>query len=75
VEMGHYPEAADRVKTNVLQAHNISGDENEERTEWLEFLDELPDHHYQKEKAQVAFFVGCVASFFPSGAEDPSCLR
>jgi heterodisulfide reductase subunit D len=65
VEMDHYPEAAKRMKTNVLQAHNVSGDENEERTEWLEFLVELPDHHYQKEKAEVAFFVGCVASFFP----------
>ena len=65
VEMGHFPEAAKRMKANVLQAHNISGDENEERTEWLEFLDELPDHQYQKEQAEVVFFVGCVASFFP----------
>jgi heterodisulfide reductase subunit D len=65
VEMGHFPEAAKRMKANVLQAHNVSGDENEERTEWLEFLDELPDHQYKKKKAEVAFFVGCVASFFP----------
>lgn len=64
-EMGHYPEAADRLKANLLETYNISGTENEERTEWLEFLDELPDHQYQKEKAQVAYFVGCVASFFP----------
>jgi Fe-S oxidoreductase len=54
VEMGHFPEAAKRMKTNVLQAHNVSGDENEERTEWLEFLDELPDHQYKKEKAEKA---------------------
>ena len=64
-EMGHYPEATDRLKANLLEAYNISGTENEERTEWLEFLGELPDHQYQKEKAQVAYFVGCVASFFP----------
>ncbi len=65
VEMGHFPEAAKRMKANVLRSHNVSGDENEERVEWLEFLDELPDHQYQKEKAEIAFFVGCVASFFP----------
>lgn len=65
VEMGYFPEAAKRMKANVLNAYNVSGDENEERAEWLEFLDELPDHQYQKEKAEVAFFVGCVASFFP----------
>ena len=65
VEMGHFPEAARRMKANVLDAYNVSGDENEERTEWLEFLDELPDHQYKKDKARVAFFVGCVGSFFP----------
>jgi len=65
VEGGHFPEAAKRMKANILDAYNVSGDENEERTEWLEFLDELPDHQYKKDQAQVAFFVGCVASFFP----------
>jgi heterodisulfide reductase subunit D len=65
VEMGHYPEAANRMRANIREARNVSGDENEERTEWLEYLDEVPDHRYQKEKAEVAFFVGCVASFFP----------
>ncbi len=65
VEMGHFPSAANRMKANVLEAHNVSGDENEERVEWLEYLDDLPEHRFQKEKAEVAFFVGCVASFFP----------
>jgi len=64
-EMGHYPKAAERLKANVLEAHNISGDESDERVDWLEFLDELPDDRYQKEKAEVAYFVGCVASYFP----------
>ncbi|MCK5553822.1 MAG: (Fe-S)-binding protein [Deltaproteobacteria bacterium] len=65
VEMGHYPKAAERLKGNLLEVHNISGDENEERVDWLEFLDELPDHGYQKERARAAYFVGCVASYFP----------
>lgn len=65
VEMGYYPKAAERLKANVLEAHNISGDESDERVDWLEFLHELPDHRYQKEKAEVAYFVGCVASYFP----------
>src|SRR5512143_1735110 len=63
--MGRFLDASKRMKANGLKAHNVSGDENEERVEWLEFLDELPAHHYQKEKAETAFFVGCVASFFP----------
>ncbi len=53
------------MRANIRESRNVSGDENAERTEWLEYLDEVPDHRYQKEKAEVAFFVGCVASFFP----------
>jgi heterodisulfide reductase subunit D len=74
VEMGHYPRAAERLKDNLLEAHNISGDENEERTDWLDFLDEVPDHRYQKEKAEVAYFVGCVASYFPLVQKIPQAL-
>jgi heterodisulfide reductase subunit D len=65
VEKGHYPKAVDQVRANLRQAHNILGNENQERAEWVASLGDLPDHHYQKEKARVAFFVGCVASFFP----------
>jgi len=74
VEMGHYPKAVDQVKSNLLQVHNILGNENVERTEWVKSLVEFPEHLYQKEKAQVAFFVGCVASFFPMVQKIPKAL-
>ncbi len=73
-EMGHYPKAVERVKGNLIDAHNISGDENEARTDWLDFLDQVPEHRYQKEKAEVAYFVGCVASFFPLVQKIPRAL-
>jgi heterodisulfide reductase subunit D len=74
VEMGYYPKAMDQMKSNVQQVHNILGNENAERVNWLESLGELPAHGYQKEKAQVAFFVGCVASFFPMVQKIPRAL-
>ncbi len=74
VEMGYYPKAMDQMKSNVQQVHNILGNENTERVSWLESLGELPSHGYQKEKAQVAFFVGCVASFFPMVQKIPRSL-
>ncbi len=74
VEMGYYPKAMDKMKSNVQQVHNILGNENAERVSWLESLGELPDHGYQKEKAEVAFFVGCVASFFPMVQKIPKAL-
>src|SRR4030066_2274507 len=42
VAMGHYPEAAHRMKANVLKAHNVSGDENKEGAEGRGFRAELP---------------------------------
>jgi len=74
VEMGYYPKAVDQVKSNLLQVHNILGNENVERTEWVKSLGQPPDHLYQIEKAEVAFFVGCVASFFPMVQRIPKAL-
>ena len=65
VEMGHYPKAAENVKKNLLSDHNISADDNEDRAEWVEDLVEIPEHGFQKDKAEVIYFVGCVSSFFP----------
>jgi heterodisulfide reductase subunit D len=74
VEMGYFPKIIDQMKSNILKVHNILGNENVERVSWLESLAELPDHGYQKEKAQVVFFVGCVASFFPMVQKIPKAL-
>ena len=74
VEMGYFPKVMDQMKSNILQVHNILGNENVERSEWVKSLVELPDHLYQKEKAEMAFFVGCVASFFPMVHRIPKAL-
>jgi heterodisulfide reductase subunit D len=50
---------------SVSSYHNISGEDNAERGDWRDFLESLPEHGYEKEEAEVAYFVGCVASFFP----------
>ena len=50
---------------SLVVNYNISGEDNSERGEWRDFLKDLPDHMYQKDKAEVVYFVGCVASFFP----------
>jgi heterodisulfide reductase subunit D len=65
VEMGHYPKAAENLKKNLLSDHNISADDNEDRAEWVEDLGEIPEHGFQKDRAEVVYFVGCVSSFFP----------
>jgi heterodisulfide reductase subunit D len=50
---------------SLMIHHNISDEDNEERGDWREDIKDLPGHQYEKTKAKVVYFVGCVASFFP----------
>jgi len=70
---GLHPKMEEVVRSLVVH-HNISDEDNAERGEWRDFLKELPDHMYQKDKAEVAYFVGCVASFFPMAQKIPQDL-
>ncbi len=74
VEMGHSPKALNQVKSSLLEVHNILGKENIERTSWIESMGEAAERAYHKDKARVAFFVGCVASFFPMVQKIPKAL-
>jgi heterodisulfide reductase subunit D len=65
VDKGQYPKVVSRVVEALENNFNISDEPNEDRPLWIEFLKNVPADMYQKEKARVAYFVGCVASFFP----------
>ncbi len=68
---GLYPRIAARVERFIEEEHNISDDDNEERGEWQELIKDLPEKSFEKEKAEIIFFVGCVASFFPMAQTIP----
>jgi heterodisulfide reductase subunit D len=55
----------ERVVESLSSDHNISHEDNSERGDWRGLIKDLPKHMYQKDRAEVAYFVGCVASFFP----------
>jgi heterodisulfide reductase subunit D len=65
VEKGAYPPSMDRLSETLEKVHNISGEPNEDRPMWVQALADSPKDMYQREKAKVAYFVGCVASYFP----------
>jgi len=71
VDLNCYPHNVELMKRYVLKDHNISGQDNAQRMEWLESLEDLPAHRYHKEKAGVVFFVGCVAAYFPMAHKIP----
>ena len=66
-----YPKVIDRVVEALDNHHNIVNEPNANRSMWLDSLDNLPVHKYQKKKAEVIYFVGCVAAFFPLAAKIP----
>ena len=65
VDKGFYPKVAERLVKSVEGRHNISDDNQDDRAEWQELIKDLPEHAFEKEHADILFFVGCVASFFP----------
>ncbi len=62
---GFYPKITDRLVRTLENVKNISDDDQEDRAEWQELIDNLPEENFEKDKAEVLFFVGCVASYFP----------
>jgi heterodisulfide reductase subunit D len=74
VGAGLYPAITDRVARFVETGHTITDDDNQDRAEWQEFLKEMPEGAPEKDHAEVIYFVGCVASFFPLAQRIPVTL-
>ena len=64
-DKGQSPGAVHRLVESLENNFNISAEPNQHRSMWMEFLSDVPEDKFQKEKAHVVYFVGCVASFFP----------
>ena len=61
---GIHPNVEPAMQSLVVN-YNISDEANSERGDWRDDINGLPDHMYEKERAEVVYFVGCVSSFFP----------
>lgn len=71
VQKGHCPANMERLFDNISKFHNILGEPNENRILWLESLSDFFPNQFKKDKAEIAYFVGCVASFFPMTKKIP----
>jgi heterodisulfide reductase subunit D len=59
------PEGLSAAQANVAETGNVYGYPNEERGDWVEYMLDPPDDLYQRETADVVYFVGCSTSFSP----------
>jgi len=74
VHSAAYPKKVDMIRQNVADSHNVFDEDNEERSDWVEDLRDPPEHGYVKDKAEVVYFTGCVASYFPMAQQIPLAL-
>ena len=72
-DLGLLPEVLSDLDNRIAQYRNISAEENEGRLMWADNLAALPTG-LGKERAEVAYFVGCVSSFFPRSYKVPQSL-
>jgi heterodisulfide reductase subunit D len=65
VDQGVYPAMMDQLLETVTTHHNISGDPNENRLGWTDNMAAVPEGIDRRQHADVVYFMGCVASFYP----------
>ncbi len=62
------------LATRIDDAHNISGDENDNRLIWASNLPQQPPNLDRKRGAETIYFVGCVSSLYPMSYSVPQAL-
>jgi len=66
--------ALNQLGERVSTWHNISGEDNQGRLIWSQNLERVPEGLERKKGAEVLYFVGCVASFFPRTYRVPQSM-
>ncbi len=69
-----YPKQIDRIRDNLFKSHNVFNEDNEERADWVEDMDDPPDHGFIRDNAEVVYFTGCVSAYFPMAQQIPISL-
>ena len=74
VESRHFPKKIDMIRENLLESRNVFAEDNEERAEWVEDMDDPPDDLFIHDQAEVVYFTGCTAAYFPVAQKIPLAL-
>ena len=69
-----YPDKGDMIRENLEESRNVFSEDNEERADWVADMREAPDHGFLKDEADVVYFTGCVAAYFPLAQKIPVAL-
>lgn len=61
-----HPDNLNTARDAIAATHNVVNYPNEERASWADYMLEAPEDLYQREKAEVLYYVGCMSSFSPA---------
>lgn len=73
VAAGHRPPFIPQLERAVREERNVFAFPNDERGEWVAYAGGDPAR-FQKERAEVYYFVGCLSSFSPAVQRIPQAL-
>ncbi len=68
------PKKIGMIKKNLLSSRNVFDEDNEERADWTEDLKDEPEDKLCRERAEVVYFTGCTAAYFPVAQKIPIAL-
>ncbi|MBT7914530.1 (Fe-S)-binding protein [Candidatus Bathyarchaeota archaeon] len=71
VHSGTFPKKINLIRDNLEESHNVFDEDNEERAEWVEDMRDPPDDGFIKDQAEVVYFTGCTAAYFPLAQKIP----
>ena len=71
---GSVPEDVELLRRTLEITHNVSGDANEERMAWAANVPQPLGDIVGRRGADVAYFVGCVASLYPRAFSIPQAF-
>jgi heterodisulfide reductase subunit D len=74
IERGHYPRKLDQVRRAIAEQHNVVNYPNEERSQWVDYMADPPADGYQRPRADIVYFIGCIASFSPAAQSIPEAF-
>lgn len=73
-QRGDAPQKTHMIRENLNNSHNVFDEDNDERADWVDDMRKAPRHGYQKQKAEVVYFTGCVGAYFPLAQKIPMAL-
>lgn len=65
-DRGVHPQNLNTARDAIVATRNVVNWPNAERASWVDYMMQAPEDLYQRETAEVLYYVGCMSSFSPA---------